>query len=331
MASSDFKYHARHALVSAKRGLGLSTRPDKTFFVERLSRLLRSGKVGQRCRVMALGKDDGAGSQALCEMSAMNFAAAHGITHAHRPMTTIEHAEMAPEAWVALWEGYFNLGAAAPSQLELGLPVIPIETFLSKRALWDADVIVSAEHFLHFARLEPRSWLGVRNDLRGLFKGSYAPPRAAAEPIAVALHVRRGDVSAASTATRSSFTPSAAFMRTLDGIEAAVQRAGARHVVELHSQGSPELFAEFAARGCRLMLDTPALETHRRLASADVLAMSQSAFSYTAGLLGRGAVLYDPQKYPALADWIVRERDGGFDVDALARRLERIGQERSGS
>ena len=47
-------------------------------------------------------------------------------------------------------------------------------------------------------------------------------------------------------------------------------------------------------------------------------------YSYTAGVLNDGLVLYDPQKYRALQDWVVRAPDGSFDAAQVDARLAAI-------
>ena len=81
------------------------------------------------------------------------------------------------------------------------------------------------------------------------------------------------------------------------------------------------MFADLAALGADLRLDVPALDTHRALVEADILVMSKGAYSYTAALLNDGIVLYDPQKYRALQDWVVRSPDGTFDEAGVSARL----------
>jgi len=84
------------------------------------------------------------------------------------------------------------------------------------------------------------------------------------------------------------------------------------------------MFADMSALGATLRLNEPAVETHRTMVEADILVMSKGAFSYTAGLLNDGIVLYDPQKYRALQDWSVRAPDGSFDEAEVSARLARI-------
>ena len=57
------------------------------------------------------------------------------------------------------------------------------------------------------------------------------------------------------------------------------------------------------------------------MVEANILVTSKGAFSYTAALLNEGVVLYDPQKYRALQDWVVRSPDGSFDETEVSARL----------
>src|SRR6202046_5831469 len=59
-------------------------------------------------------KSEGAGSQALMVMNAINFARSFGLTYVHSPFTLIHHAERPTEEWVTSWETLFNLGDGEP-------------------------------------------------------------------------------------------------------------------------------------------------------------------------------------------------------------------------
>ena len=56
-------------------------------------------------------RSEGAGSQALMIMNAINFARSFGLTYVHTPFTFIQHAQRPMEEWVTAWETLFNLGA----------------------------------------------------------------------------------------------------------------------------------------------------------------------------------------------------------------------------
>jgi hypothetical protein len=326
--SGELAYLGRHAWVSFKRTVGLSQNSDRTYYVERFARGLQSGALPRSYAVMATGKNDGAGSQAQADMSALCFAAAFGLDYVHRPFTVIEHAEFGMDDWVRQCERHFNLGAGSRVLGEPPGPVVPIEELVTAPETWPRNAIVAAPHYLHYCNEDPQAWERVRPLLRDRFWKNKSPR--AAEPFTIALHMRRGDVTADNKKVANNFTPNAAFLRTLDSIRTAVAARVPDARIKLFSQGDPGIFAEFVAAGCGLHLDEPALDTHAQLVAADVLISSKGAFSYTAGVLNDGITLYDPQKYRPLDDWIIRAADGSFDEAAFARRLDATVQRAGG-
>lgn len=316
----ELTYRSRHAWVTAKGALGLPCRNDKTYFVDRFSRLLRSGAVGRDCKIMAIGKDDGAGSQAQAAMSAICFAEAHGLEYVHKPFSLIAHPETGMGEWVRRWEDYFNLGHGARRLANCAAPCVPVDQVQRGEHSWSDDTIVTAQHYLHYCNQDAEAWERVLPLLRRKFR--LNKPRKERGPFTIALHMRRGDVSPEDKKVARNFTPNLVFVNTLRHIKELVSMKvrGARIV--LFSQGTPDMFRDLAAMGCELRLDEPALATHRQLVEADALVMSKGAFSYTAGVLNEGITLYDPQKYRPLEDWIVRLPDGSFDRAELSARLD---------
>jgi len=321
--SGELAYLGRHAWVSFKKTVGLSRRNDRTFYVDRFARALRSGRLGRNYKILATGKNDGAGSQAQAAMSAICFAQAFGLQYVHRPFTVVEHAEGPMREWVRQCEAYFNLGAGAQTLAACSDPVVPLDELLMAPDKWPDTAIVAAPHYLHYCNQDPEAWERVQPLLRGKFWRNKTPQESG--PFTIALHVRRGDVSTDNQKVARNFTPNATFLRTLESIMDAVAidvSGGAR--IELFSQGDPAIFEDFVRFGCELRLDEPALATHRALLEADVLIMSKGAFSYTGGVLNAGITLYDPQKYRPLQDWIVRAPDGSFDKQRFRERLETL-------
>jgi hypothetical protein len=318
----ELEYHARGAFVFGKQLLGLSARADKTYFVDRLDRALRTGRISADVGILATGKNDGAGSQAQAAMSAFCFARAHGASYVHRPFTTIEHAEFAMPDWVKAWEDYFNIGAGERSLRpddELIVPIDRIGAIAAKQRR-----IVAAEHYLHFCNEDPEAWERVMPELRRKFWLNKQPRARQEGTLRVAVHMRRGDVSAGNKKVARNFTPNATFVNTLTRLRSLLADKCKALTIEVFSQGDPKMFADLAALGAELRLDAPALDTHRGLVEADILVMSKGAFSYTAGLLNDGIVLYDPQKYRALQDWVARAPDGGFNEAEVSARLAEL-------
>jgi hypothetical protein len=318
--AGELGYAARALWVGAKETFGLPRRSDATFYVDRFDRALRSGRIGKNFAIMATGKGDGAGSQAQAAMSALCFAKAHGLAYVHRPFTSIAHAETDMATWVRTWEDYFNLGAFEQRLGDDDTPVLAIERLpLKPRA---NPVIVAAEHYLRYCNRDLQAWERVLPQLRAKFwEGKQRQKRG---EISLAIHMRRGDVSAGDRKVANNFTPNATFVNTLTRLKALVGSKAPALRIEIFSQGNPAMFADLAALGAQLRLDEPALDTHRALVEADILVMSKGAFSYTAGVLNEGITLYDPQKYRPLQGWIRRKPDGAFDEALVGRRLAQL-------
>jgi hypothetical protein len=321
VSAQDVKYWGRFGLVAAKQALNVSVRGDKTFLIERLSRLARSGAVN--CGILTEGKGDGAGSQAFGLMSAICFADYHGLDYVHQPFRNIEHAEGDERAWVEGWERRFNLGNGERQASECAASIVSIEDFLRKPSLWKSGAVASAEHYLHFANMDPARWLPVQPKLRAKYWRGCR--ERGIGPLFVALHMRRGDVAPDSRKTGGSFTPNSAFLTTVKLLAERLTASGRAYAMEVHSQGAREEFREFEDLGCALNLDAPAMATHEKLVSADILVMSRSAFSFTASLLNEGIVLYDPHKYRPLPGWITRDKSGNFDLVHFDRSLAALG------
>ncbi|MCZ7594417.1 MAG: hypothetical protein M5U16_05455 [Hyphomicrobium sp.] len=293
--------------MATKQILGVSRRGDAKFFVDRFDRALRSGRIGRDVAVMATGKDDGAGSQAQAAMSALCFARAHGLPYVHRPFTIIMLAETDMPTWVQAWEEYFNLGAGERRLGDDDAAVLAVDQLAFVPC--DEPVIVAAEHYLHYCNQDEDAWERALPELRAKFWANKQRRRRRGGEIRLAVHMRRGDVSAADKK----------FVSTLTRLKALLADKSSALRIEVFSQGDASMFADLAALGAELKLDAPALDTHRALVEADILVMSKGAFSYTAGVLNEGLVLYDPQKYRPLKGWIARAPDGSFDeaLDAL--------------
>lgn len=95
-------------------------------------------------------------------------------------------------------------------------------------------------------------------------------------------------------------------------------------LLELRPAQDP--FGDFEALpGLRRFINEPAMTSIERLATADILVMSKSSFSYLAGILNvAGVVLYHPFWHYPLDDWIVTKPRGDFDVGPFLRQLRRL-------
>jgi hypothetical protein len=162
----------------------------------------------------------------------------------------------------------------------------------------------------------------------------------------VALHVRRGELFVVDS---DRMLPNQYYVdvglhiaRTLDALGldyqievctevptgAVLVRPGAQGIADRISTPvllSPEMchLEDFSALPRSMCsVNEGALDCLRRLATADILVMSRSSFSYLAAILNRrGIVLYHPFWHAALSPWISTSPEGHFDGARFAAAL----------
>ena len=246
--------------------------------------------------ITCAGKTDGGGAQVHAVLSVQAFCRCFGLTYAHTPFTQIEHTSGPQE--VARWEETFALGTGHPQASDMGLPVVPLKTYARRPALWFQRVIVALPHAHDYTDHvgEAYNWLRAR---------SAKSPRG--ERMRIAIHLRRGDVSANQHADR--YTADDKILELIDLLQSSLQQISPRPEFHLYSQGSPAAFEAYAQRGCHMHLDNDALNDLLAMSQADILVIAKSSFSYVAGLLNQGLVIYEPFWHPPQKKWLQRDHD----------------------
>jgi len=119
-------------------------------------------------------------------------------------------------------------------------------------------------------------------------------------PLEVALHLRRGDVRPTGK-WAGRYLPNAYFLGILHKLR---DRAGTLRATVYSQSNSAESFDEFRALGCEVRLDTDTGQAWVDMMRADVLVMSQSAFSWIPALYNENFVVYAPSWYCRLDPWV---------------------------
>lgn len=312
----QFEIASRHAWFRLKALIRQNIGVDKNFFAADAAMKLRSGVLPRGTRITCAGRTDGAGMQTLARMSGINFAHAFGATYVDTPFRRVHHCPGDLAEWAAGWEELFNLGAGEERIGDGDYRVIDYADYLLHRPALDKRTVLRFQQCYWLHRRYPDSFEAVAPRLREKFR---LAPRAPSDEMRVAVHIRRGDVTAAKNASR--FTPDAHILETLRCVGALARRTGRRFAVDVYSEGDPADFAPFANAGCGLHIDADPMWTMRRLAEADVLVMSKSSFAYVAAILNRGLKIYEPTFNPPMSRWVRKRRGGGFDVRAAQARL----------
>lgn len=163
----------------------------------------------------------------------------------------------------------------------------------------------------------------------------------------VALHVRRGELFVVDS---HRMLPNAYYVDAAKRIGGVLGALGVPHAIELHTEvstreivvgpehhgikrrigepvvvhaGMNQLEDFDAIPGLVRRINEPALECLEALATADILVMSRSSFSYVAAVLNSASavVLYHPFRHAPLASWLPTEADGRFDEAAFTERV----------
>jgi hypothetical protein len=257
-------------------------------------------------------------------MNAITFARSFGFTYVHTPFRFIRHAERPMEEWTAAWEALFNLGSGETACHDERRNVVDFcynFTDLGRcfGSWWRLDELAD-----RFRAMIP--------ELRHKYYLNKSPRTA--DELTVAIHVRRGDVSAEHPYY---FTSNEKILRTIATMKSVLDDRELHYRIRLYSQGQSAEFADFCALGIDLFLNADAVWTMQELIEADVLIMAKGCFSYCAGLLSDGIKFFAPAPwpnhdglpsdkwcaFPLAENWITCQPDGSFDSRAFERQLLR--------
>lgn len=248
---------------------------------------------------------EGAGSQSLMAMRAIEFARAQGLTYVHTPFTEIHHADRPMQEWAAAWESHFNLGAGEATTSDMGAhdAVNFAFTFPMLRALFGVE-----DEDLPFDE-------SLVLDFRRKYRLNKAPrPK---ESPSVCIHIRRRN--------RHDFhsedaTDMACLARVVAQVRAILHEQGVDHTLRVFSQGVPSDFSLLYIPESPLFLDADPLWSMREMIEADLLVTTRGTFGHVTGLLCDGIVLADGL-FPSQRGWLTYDAGGGFDAAALASEV----------
>lgn len=276
---------------------------DDILFRQYVRQLAGGGRID---RITCISSThEGAGSQSLMMMRAIEFARARGLTYVHTPFTEIHHADRPMREWAGAWEAHFNLGAG-------------------ETAMGGTDTRGIVNFAFTFPML--RALFGVEDDdlpfdeaLVRDFRRKYyldKAPRTNAEP-SVCIHVRRRnrhDFHAQDATDMACLTRVVAQLRTI------LHELGVDHTLRIFSQGVPADFSTLDIPENRLFLDADPLWSMREMVEADLLVTTRGTFGHVTGLLCDGIVLADGM-FPSQRGWLTYDADGKFDTAALASEV----------
>lgn len=275
--------------------------------------------------ITCYGKKDGIGAQAQAVFSTMLFAQAFDLTYVHTPFSAIEHNYDQDDQWVEKWEAFLGLGLdEVPSSeaKKLITDTITLENPVSLTS--QPRTLYVSPHCHAFADQQPDLYEPLLPRFRAKFYQSCQqqlaannqrdlnPPEAA--QFTIAIHVRRGDVKSDNPEGRH--TENQYYYQVLARLIPYLEKQGLQPKIQLYSQGEITDFGELQEFAIDYSLDECPFSTFYQLATADILIMSKSSFSYSAALLSEGIVFYEPFWHQPLSRWIIVDRDAENTQDS---------------
>lgn len=248
---------------------------------------------------------EGAGSQSLMTMRAIEFARTQGVTYVHTPFAEIHHADRPMHEWAAAWESHFNLGA-------------------DEAAIDDGDTRDAVNFAFTFPML--RALFGVEDDdlpfdeaLVREFRRKYYLNKVQRTntPPSVCIHVRRRNPH---DFHAQDATDMACLTRVVAQVLTILRELRVEHTLRVFSQGAPADFSTLDVPESRLFLDADPLWTMREMIEADLLVTTRGTFGHVTGLLCDGIVLADGL-FPSQSGWLTYDAGGAFDAAALASEV----------
>lgn len=226
--------------------------------------------------ITVAGKDDGFGAQYQACLSGLAFARKHSIYYVHTPFTQVGHGLDSKQC--DLMTGLRSDRWWKVSD-RINLSCVPyvkeVHECINPSAFYTEDTL---------------------SEIRDLYYASACPANVPVYDIAC--HIRRGDVSLNTYPFR--FTSNQFYA---DQLKCIIKSSGNLSIAVV-SQGSIDDFPE--------LHDLPNIVFHLNeevdrsfhiLCTSSILVMSKSSFSYCAGLLSRGTVLYTDFWHKKLDKW----------------------------
>lgn len=254
--------------------------------------------------VTCQGKSDGGGAQWHACFSVMALAHHLGLTYHHSPFLQIEHGPIDSKAWIASWNGLFQLGPPLEvdnlHRISCASPLDLAQRILNQPP--SSGALFVLEHAHGLTNRQPQLMASLRPFLRQAYRPSPVlplPPSPLHKTLVV--HVRRGDVQVDGNHCHR-FTSSVS-------IAATCRQVLARHphlqqVLLLSASPDADLLA--LCRNGFLLDSKHDVFTHLHwMSQAGCLVIAKSSLSYLGGLLNPYFVFAEHFEHPPLPDWTV--------------------------
>ncbi len=228
---------------------------------------------------------DGFGAQFLLIIASVIYAELNNMKYVYTPFKTMEHNYdndpnfIAKKEWLINFINNFEINqtndAIVPSNV--------IDIFYFEKNLIGIANCFSLQKIKNIFRLN--------KNLHNYFNN---------ENLNIAVHIRRPNPH--DNRIYGTDTPDTVFLNIINTLR--VVYSSQNPLFHIYSQGNIEQFEAFSAQDVVFHLNKSVEDSFTSMVLADVLVISPSTFSYTAGLLSKGIVYYIPFVCARLPHWI---------------------------
>jgi hypothetical protein len=295
---------------------------------------------------------DGVGAQLQRVYGLYALSRGLNVKYVHTPLVRVEYQGLMPllaghlepdfatryNAFFSLPSDDFDLAGCERIRSIDHLDQETVDCYREHAAATGHPVLLQALSGYGYTDRHPECYYAVRavSPYRG-----YRPTG----PVRVCMHVRRGDNVPPRKDRRYRLLSNAYYLRVCSAVIDVLKEQEAPFVVRLHTEmptrpytlhpGTPGLYFDLeqpstigpeqtaledfeVLPNLETVLNVEAREALDDFATADVLILSLSSFSYLGGLLNpHGLIIYAPWWHPPLPDWLVASESGELDTAQL--------------
>ena len=245
--------------------------------------------------VTCAGKNDGGGAQVQAIVSVAAFAKYFGARFVHTPLSSIEHCPegVTMEEFCSSWEKVVNRFGFSHADTD---KFVRYDThqfmfeFLMLRAKGKSIRLEDA-HFLTDNHPEIYELVGLVASSR---------PTNIGQNKKIYVHARRGDVESKGP-TSFRFTSDEKLSLYIKSVRSKFPSDSEVFII---TENPDSVFVQRFS-DCKIVSEEDPVKAIFLLASADVLIMGKSSFSYVAALLSKGPVFYEPFWHGPLPSWFI--------------------------
>ena len=246
-----------------------------------------------------------------------------GLSYIHSPLIAIEHSEGSHD-FLAMCNDVFNIPSdiSLPSKYAIyetaHLDLATLERIKKESIRKKTFTLIRATYPYRITDIYPESYRAVKSISPFRFQKSSV--------VRVAIHVRRGD--ALYRPKEDRMLPDSYYISVAQELRRIFASLKLDYAFEVYSDGYPndpemnKFKCFYSIPNLKISVGSDPMGSLQNMATADVLIISHSSFSYLAGILNTwGVVMYNRFCHSPLDEWVINDDSGSFNKNKFIKQL----------